>query len=200
MVCTIGLTCPYLLEINNKERYQVAFSDGKRHSLRNLSRWLCECCGSLPSEESELGNCVIVSPLREGHLGRAASIAAGKRLLSASHPRKSSLSVLALSTALGRGEWRRGCEPCLGLVTHGGKNGFCSLQRQGFLRSKLKWTKPLLSPHSQTCGWHFSWDLPQCWLPLAAAALGLWSHPAKWWRIVPAPGSTRTFCRASFWV
>lgn len=98
MVCTIGLTCPYLLEINNKERYQVAFSDGKRHSLRNLSRWLCECCGSLPSEESELGNCVIVSPLREGHLGRAASIAAGKRLLSASHPRKSSLSVLALST------------------------------------------------------------------------------------------------------
>lgn len=87
----------------------MAFSDGKRHSLRSLSMWVHECCGSLPSEKSKLGNgCVQVSPLREGHLGRAASIAAGKRFLSASHPRKSSLSVLVLiQEALGRGEWRR---------------------------------------------------------------------------------------------
>lgn len=59
---------------------------------------------AFPSEKSKLGNlCVKVPPLREGHLGRAASIAAGKRFLSASHSSKSSLCWLSYRQPWGEG-------------------------------------------------------------------------------------------------
>ena len=84
-----------------------------------------------------------------------------------------------------------------GLFTHGGKNGFCSLQREGFLRSKLKWTKSLVTDSLWLNPWFaFSLGLdsvlaaPGCDFSRLLESLGK--------EMDPASGNTETFCRALF--